>query len=157
MSSELTGGCSTAISTTRPSACCSIGSACKPVNLEGLIAPGDSGGGVFIDTPNGPELAGVNSFAMSWDGRVNSSYGDASGHTRVSAFENSINSYLTGQATTPALGTAANAWYRATAVMAPLGPVPEPSTFALLAAGAVLLLAVQRRRFMAAVLRGGSR
>ena len=33
--------------------------------LEGLIAPGDSGGGLFITTSTGTYLAGINSFVGS--------------------------------------------------------------------------------------------
>jgi hypothetical protein len=120
----------------------SMGSS-KPLDLEGLIAPGDSGGGVFIDEGNGPELAGVNSFVGSWHHRVDSSYGDMSGHTRVSYFTDWIDSVLNGTANTSALRST-NAWYGATAVVDPL-PVPEPGTLALLASGAVVLLLAARR------------
>lgn len=54
-----------------------------PLDLEYLIAPGDSGGGLFL----GGLLAGVHSFGWGrLDGDPNSDYGDASGHTRVSMF-----------------------------------------------------------------------
>lgn len=67
-----------------------------PLDLEYLIAPGDSGGGVFIDLGSGPLLAGVHSFGMARDGVVDSDYGDASGHTRVSVFNSWIDSILGG-------------------------------------------------------------
>ena len=66
-----------------------------PVGLEYLIAPGDSGGGLFIDDANGTFLAGIHSFGWGiLDGNPDSDYGDASGHTRVSAFTGWIDSIL---------------------------------------------------------------
>jgi Trypsin len=53
-----------------------------PFRLEGSIAPGDSGGGLFI----GGRLAGVISFRSHFDGTYNSDYGDLMGATRVSPF-----------------------------------------------------------------------
>lgn len=54
----------------------------KKTSLEFLIAHGDSGGGLFI----GNKLAGINSCVMTTDKKPNSSYGDASGHTRISKY-----------------------------------------------------------------------
>lgn len=51
-------------------------------SLEFIIGHGDSGGGLFIDQ----KLAGVNSCVLATDGKADSSYGDESGHTRVSKF-----------------------------------------------------------------------
>lgn len=56
---------------------------CTPENrteLEFLIAHGDSGGGLFINK----KLAGIHSCVMAKDKKPDSSYGDESGHTRVS-------------------------------------------------------------------------
>ena len=50
--------------------------------LEFIICHGDSGGGLFI----GNKLAGINSCVMAEDNKPDSSYGDESGHTRVSKF-----------------------------------------------------------------------
>lgn len=50
--------------------------------LEFLIASGDSGGGLFI----GNKLAGINSCVLASDKKTDSSYGDESGHTRISKF-----------------------------------------------------------------------
>ncbi len=66
-------------------------------NLEGAVAPGDSGGGLFI---NG-YLAGVNSFirdSFVADGETvaNSSYGDISAFTRVSSYYGWISCVVTG-------------------------------------------------------------
>lgn len=51
-------------------------------SLEFLIAPGDSGGGLFIDQ----KLAGINSFVMATDGKGDSDYGDEGCFTRISSF-----------------------------------------------------------------------
>ena len=66
-------------------------------NLEGAIAPGDSGGGLFI---NG-YLAGVTSFirdSFFSDGEnvANGSYGDISAFTRVSSYYSWISCVVTG-------------------------------------------------------------
>ena len=60
------------------------------LNLEYNLAPGDSGGGLFI---NGL-LAGVNSFISATDGSVDADYGDISAATRVSSFASWINNIL---------------------------------------------------------------
>lgn len=52
----------------------------KRTSLEFLIASGDSGGGLFIDN----KLAGINSCVLATDKNPNSTYGDESGHTRIS-------------------------------------------------------------------------
>jgi hypothetical protein len=79
--------------------------------LEGCVAPGDSGGGVFVNDGSQYYLAGVISFAASTSGNANSSYGNISGFDSIS----------------PALP-----WITSV--------VPEPSTFALLAMPAVALV-----------------
>ena len=101
--------------------------------LGGLIAPGDSGGGLFITTPTGTYLAGVNSFIGSDFGAPRSIYGNFSGHTRVSAFHDWIEAEIRGdeayvplekETKTPDLT---------------IYPAPEPgSLLLLLAAGAML-------------------
>ncbi len=65
--------------------------------LEGLIAPGDSGGGLFITTSTGIYLAGINSFVGSDFGVPRSVYGNFSGHTRVSAFSDWIEARIRGE------------------------------------------------------------
>ena len=110
----------------------------QPLNLEGLIAPGDSGGGVFITTKDGTFLAGVNSFAGAWDRKVDSDYGDISGHIRVSAFNSWIDSVIGGnQAMVGGSGLTFGA-------ARPLSEtVPEPSTIVLLLMAAAALLAAR--------------
>lgn len=57
-----------------------------PLDLEGSVAPGDSGGGVFLTIGSQIYLAGVISFVAGTDGSGNADYGDVSGFGRVSAF-----------------------------------------------------------------------
>jgi hypothetical protein len=58
--------------------------------LEFMITPGDSGGGLFI----GNELAGINSFLMSTDGKANGTYTDESAFTRISLYSDWIDSNI---------------------------------------------------------------
>jgi len=57
-----------------------------PINLEYLAAPGDSGGGLFLEVGGQMLLAGVTSPTSTLDGSVNSDYGDRAAFTRVSQF-----------------------------------------------------------------------
>ena len=50
--------------------------------LEFLISPGDSGGGLFIDQ----KLAGIHSYVYATDGKSDSDYGDVGCSTRVSDY-----------------------------------------------------------------------
>lgn len=50
--------------------------------LEFIIAPGDSGGGLFINE----KLAGINSCVFAEKRSPNSKYGDEAGHTRISKY-----------------------------------------------------------------------
>jgi hypothetical protein len=61
--------------------------------LEFIIGSGDSGGGLFI----GDKLAGINSCVMAMDGKPDSTYGDESGHTRVSLYIDWINKTINGE------------------------------------------------------------
>jgi secreted trypsin-like serine protease len=87
-----------------------------PTNLEYMIAPGDSGGGLFINTTTGAELAGVNSFGAAYDGHFNARYGDISGDIRVSLFngwiDQAISSLmaLSGSATQPIAVPEPSSW-----------------------------------------------
>ena len=66
------------------------------LDLEYLISLGDSGGGAFADLGdgNGPVLVGVHSFGEFTDGADDSSYGDVTGHVRVSRSADWIRSVL---------------------------------------------------------------
>jgi hypothetical protein len=58
--------------------------------LEFMLAPGDSGGGMFI----GDKLAGINSFVMATDKKPNGTYGDESAFTRVSMYVDWVHSQM---------------------------------------------------------------
>lgn len=88
----------------------------NPLLLEGAVAPGDSGGGVFLTIDSETYLAGVISFIAATDGSANSDYGDVNGFGRISSVL---------------------PWITATAV-------PEPSTFVLLAGAGLGLLWMRR-------------
>lgn len=92
-----------------------------PQTLEGCVAPGDSGGGVFFQQGGHYYLAGVISGVLATDGNANSDYGDITAYGRVSAAMPWINS------------------------IAP-GIVPEPSTYALLVASSAVALCFRRRK-----------
>jgi hypothetical protein len=110
----------------------------RSLPLEGLIAPGDSGGGLFISTPTGTYLAGVNSFVGSDFGAPRSVYGNFSGHTRVSAFRDWIEAKIRGDERSGA-GPVADDTPKGPDTT--IYPAPEPaSVVLLLAAGAMLWL-----------------
>jgi len=74
-----------------------------PLDLEYSIAPGDSGGPMFIETPMGWRLVGITSFVNSTDGFPNADYGDSNGFTRVSDYAGWINSIIPAPGTLPML------------------------------------------------------
>jgi len=59
-------------------------------SMEFFIAPGDSGGGLFI----GNELAGIHSFVMARGRAPKSQYDEESGHTRVSLYADWVKSEI---------------------------------------------------------------
>lgn len=63
----------------------------KKTELEFLICSGDSGGGLFIDK----KLAGIHSCIWSNDGKLDSDYGDFSGHTRIMVYKSWIRNTIT--------------------------------------------------------------
>jgi hypothetical protein len=111
-----------------------------PLYIEGLIAPGDSGGPVFITDGTTRYIAGVNSFvgANFFDGKADSDYGDISGATRVSAFATWINDTVSA----PPAGVSSSAFpiSSGNATLFPaLATVPEPTWLLLLPFSASLL------------------
>ena len=97
----------------------------NPLGLEYLIAPGDSGGGLFVEYENETYLAGIHSFVSSYmdpdDPR--SIYGDIAGSTSVAAYKDWI--------------------YDTTGMQQ---PVPEPASFALLGLGLAGIIFVKRKK-----------
>ncbi|MBL4698074.1 MAG: trypsin-like serine protease, partial [Phycisphaerales bacterium] len=74
-----------------------------PLDLEYSIGPGDSGGGLFIFTDDGWQIAGISSFVNSTDGNPDGDYGDSNGFTRVSDYAGWINSIVPAPSTLPML------------------------------------------------------
>ncbi len=67
----------------------------NPLDLEYSIAPGDSGGGLFINIGGTDYVAGVHSFGANvGDGVTDSDYGDIMGSTRTSSFDAWISSFV---------------------------------------------------------------
>jgi hypothetical protein len=66
-----------------------------PTDLEGSVAPGDSGGGTFVDINGHTYLVGIHSYiAANGDGNTNASYSDFYGASRVSTFNSWIDSNI---------------------------------------------------------------
>ena len=121
-----------------------VGSA-APTTLEFLSARGDSGGGVFLDTPFGPRLAGVISFGYANDGRNNADYGDLMGTIRLSAFNSWIDQTLRSFPSTSSFAGAGGG--RLVGNSLEVGSVPEPASISLAIASFVgLVIVVWRRR-----------
>jgi hypothetical protein len=118
---------------------------------EIMPALGDSGGGMFINTSQGLELIGVNSFTYGAGSNINSRYGDYAGYVRVSAFNDWIDSVLqswTSVTPTSALATT-NDWnangLEDSTMTGNATVVPEPSS-AILALLALCAFLTMRRR-----------
>jgi len=130
-----------------------------PLALEYLIAPGDSGGPVFIDVGGELLLAGVNSFAASFDGETDSDYGDVSGHTRVSEFNKWIDNTIAADGGGKGKGQGKDKGKKGGGKPSmsesdqgiSSTPIPEPTTLILLAGGLPLMLKRKRRRLAALV------
>lgn len=61
---------------------CTVTQKRRSTNMDFLIAGGDSGGGMFIDS----KLAGINCCILSSDGSANADYDDDSGFMRISYY-----------------------------------------------------------------------
>jgi hypothetical protein len=113
----------------------------QPLPLEGMIAPGDSGGGMFIDVGSNTYLAGVNSFVGSYKGKPNSGYGNIAGETRVSAFNEWIDSVIGADSSLAFAASDSSPCCMAD----DSSPVPEPSTLLMLIATGPGLILVLRK------------
>ena len=69
---------------------CTPSSKINKTELEFMIAPGDSGGGLFIDN----KLAGIHSCIMAEGHKAKSDYRTESGHTRISDHVDWINNTM---------------------------------------------------------------
>ena len=99
----------------------------NPTALEGNVAPGDSGGGIFVDVGGVKYLVGVSSYTGYLDSNPsgsNSRYGGLSGGTNLELFHSWI--------------------FQQTGI----SPVPEPGTAALVALTALVPM-LRRRRVVA--------
>ncbi len=62
----------------------------EATRLEGNLASGDSGGGVFVEVDGAMRLVGINSFAGGFEPGMNSRYGSISGATYLGFFDSWI-------------------------------------------------------------------
>jgi hypothetical protein len=126
-----------------------LGSA-DPTAYEYVIAPGDSGGGLFVLEDGQVQLAGLHSFGWgALDGVSDASFGDISGHTRVSNFVPWIDRLMSldgqplasaGSDLSPLAGD-----YIINGELTSLG-IPEPATATMLLLAAGACLGRRRRR-----------
>lgn len=111
-----------------------------PLDLEYQVAPGDSGGGTFVELNGQAYLAGVHSFIMSTDGDVNADYGDWQGLTRVSSYIGWIEDVMGGSVAGTPLLDSAGLDARELPVIALEETVPVPPTALLMLFGVGLVL-----------------
>lgn len=92
--------------------------------LEGNLAPGDSGGGVFIEVDGAWFLVGINSYTSGFAPGMNSRYGSLSGAANLHLFHD---------------------WIEGQTAIAPV-MIPEPATALLFAIAAASLCLRRRQR-----------
>lgn len=107
-----------------------------PLDLEYMIAPGDSGGGMYIETPGGPMLAGLHSYGLDLNGNFLDDYGDQTGHTLLFPLNGWIDSVMN-------LGLSAFPQARYSTINPDPVVIPEPASVTIVILGFGLLM---RRR-----------
>jgi len=73
-------------------------SADEALAYEYMFAPGDSGGGIFVESDGAYLLVGVNSFLWANDGSPDASYGDVGGFTSVADYADWLDGIIAAQA-----------------------------------------------------------
>ncbi|MEM1208486.1 MAG: trypsin-like serine protease [Planctomycetota bacterium] len=126
----------------------------KATRFESLVAPGDSGGGLFVGKGDNLKLAGVHSYTSAIDGLIDSDYGDLSGSVNLASHLNWIQRTIakveassTGLAITPREYDAASSTGDRLAASLALAPaiVPTPGTLVCLAIGLSVVCGRRRR------------
>ena len=129
----------------------------EPLDLEFLIAPGDSGGGLFLDSNadgTGDLLAGIHSFLWGrLDNQSDADYDDVAGITRLTYFNEWIDSVIgttsdgggTDDGTDDGGGGGPPSWAGGPGGKSTSVVVPEPATLSLLAVSGLALLRRRRR------------
>src|SRR5262245_11612237 len=106
-----------------------------PIAFESMIAPGDSGGGLFELLNGRNVLTGITSFGWGrLDGNPDSDYGDVAGWTRLTYFNSWIDSVMGGGGTSGGGGSKGGPKGGATDMRDARIPIPAPLTPALVIA-----------------------
>ncbi|MEM9294350.1 MAG: trypsin-like serine protease [Planctomycetota bacterium] len=113
---------------------------------EGAIAPGDSGGGVFVRVDGRRYLAGVHSFVWPRDGRFDSDYGDWYGSASVSRHADWIDQVLGQDPSTLGPSGSAVGTRLGTFRLAPTSLVAVPAPGGVGALGTTAFALGRRRR-----------
>ncbi|MEM1097475.1 MAG: trypsin-like serine protease [Planctomycetota bacterium] len=96
--------------------------------LEYLIAPGDSGGGLFLYDEELADwtLAGINSFGYGLDGNPDSDFGDVSGQVRVSSHTDWIDATMNAEYWSSGVTDSLDVVYSDAVFFSPVTTLPEP-------------------------------
>lgn len=119
--------------------------ASSATSAEYLIAPGDSGGALFV-FDNGWKVAGVHSFGLGLDGDPDSDYGDWSGHTSVIDFDQWIDSNLLALSDVPLASSSARLNRNSSFARGFAVEVPTPTSALMMVGLSICALARRGRR-----------